>query len=107
VATRGSKGLEDKVSEVFGRAPTFTIVIVEDGVIKNTKVVENPAASYEFGAGPIAVKMLYDKRVKVVVGAEFGVGISTLLKDKEIQTVKVKPGINVHEAIDTVIRHFK
>ena len=107
IATKGSKGLKDKVSEVFGRAPTFTLVTVEDGVIKNTKVIENPAAPYEFGVGPIVVKMLSDKRVKVVAGAEFGVGISTLLKDKDIRIVKVKPEMNVCDVVDTIIKQVK
>jgi predicted Fe-Mo cluster-binding NifX family protein len=104
VATKGSKGLEDEVSEVFGRAKTFTIVETEDGQIKNVKVVEKPAASYEYGAGPIAIKTLADMGVEVVIGAEFGVGASTLLKDKDIRAVKVEAGTNVCRAVDNVIK---
>lgn len=104
VATKGSKGLKDEVSPVFGRAKTFTVVEVEDGKIKGAKVVDNPASSYEHGAGPIATKMLVDKDVDVVVAAEFGAGVSTILKDKNIRAVKVKAGTNVCAAVDSVIK---
>lgn len=103
VATKGSKGLEDGVSDVFGRAPTFTIVEVEEGQIKNAKVVDNPAASYEYGAGPITTKMLADMGVGVVIAAEFGMGASVLIKDKNIRVVKVRAGTNVSRAVHSVI----
>jgi predicted Fe-Mo cluster-binding NifX family protein len=34
IATRGYEGLEDTVSNVFGKAKTFTMVNVEDGESK-------------------------------------------------------------------------
>ena len=43
VATEGKKGLEDVVSNVFGRAKTFTIVDADDEKIISVSVVENPA----------------------------------------------------------------
>jgi len=58
IPTKADKGLEDVVSEVFGKAKTFTIVEVEDGQIRNVQVIDNPGASYEYGSGPIAVKSL-------------------------------------------------
>jgi len=103
VATKGSRGLDDEVAEVFGRAKTFTIVEIEDGQIKSTKVVENPAASYEFGAGPIAIKTLADMGVEIAVGAEFGVGVLTLLKDKNIRAVRMEAGTNVSRAVGSAI----
>lgn len=68
------------------------------------KVVDNPAASYEYGAGPIATKMLADMKIEVVIAAEFGMGASVLLKDKNIRTVTVKAGTNVHRAVNNVIK---
>ena len=47
VATKGRGGLEDSVSEVFGKAKTLTIIDVENGEVKNVQVVDNPAASYD------------------------------------------------------------
>lgn len=104
VATKGPKGLEDEVSDVFGRARAFVIVETEGNKIKNAKVVENPAASYEYGAGPIATKMLADMGVEVVIAGEFGIGASVLLKDKNIRAVKLRAGTNVCRAVDSIIK---
>ncbi|MDI6819613.1 MAG: NifB/NifX family molybdenum-iron cluster-binding protein [Candidatus Hodarchaeaceae archaeon] len=101
VATKGLKSLEDEVSDVFGRARAFAIVETEGGQIKNAKAVENPAASYEYGAGPIVTKMLADMGVEVVIAGEFGMGVSVLLKDKNIRAVKVRAGTNVCRAVDS------
>jgi hypothetical protein len=42
VAATTTGGLEDQVSPVFGRAPTFTVVEVEDGKILGASVIDNP-----------------------------------------------------------------
>ncbi|MDH5362667.1 MAG: NifB/NifX family molybdenum-iron cluster-binding protein [Aigarchaeota archaeon] len=102
VATKGQKRLEDEVSEVFGRTKTITIIDTEDGEVKNVEVMQNPAASYRFGAGPILVKTLVDMKIDTVVAAELGPGASALVTDHRITKVTVKPGIRVDEAIRTV-----
>ena len=104
VATKGPKGLKDEVSHEFGRARAFTVIDIENNQVKNVKVVDNPAASYEYGAGPIVVKMLADMKIEVVVAGEFGPGVSVFLKDKNIRMVKVKAGTNVSRAVDNVIK---
>ena len=103
VATEGRGGLEDQVSSVFGRANTFTIVDVEEGVVKGVEVIENPAITYKFGAGPIVVKTLVDLGVNVVVGAELGPGASSLLGQHNIARIIVKPGSNVRDAIKNAL----
>lgn len=102
IPTKGKGGLEDVVSEVFGRANTFTVVDMEDGVIKNVKVLKNPAVSYQHGAGPIVVKMLIDSGVNMVLSGELGPGASALLEQHNITMIAVKPGITVSEAIRNV-----
>jgi predicted Fe-Mo cluster-binding NifX family protein len=52
IPTKSQGGLEDVVSDVFGKANIFTID-VEKGAIKNVKLVETPAKFYEHEAGPI------------------------------------------------------
>ena len=99
IATNGKKGLEDDVSKVFGRTKTFTVIDTEDKKITDIDVLENSAASYHHGAGPIAVKMLVDKGVKVVLANELGVGASELLKQHKIKVIATKPGTTVGEAI--------
>ena len=103
VATKGREGLRDTVSEVFGRAKIFTIVDVEEGTIKSLKVIENPAASYQHGAGPIVVKTLIDSSVNLVIAPEFGPGASTLLEQHNIEKTSMKAGTIVGEAIRQIL----
>jgi len=107
VATDGKDGLEDVVSNVFGRAITFTIVDTEDEKIIGVSVLENPALSYHHGAGPIAIKMLIDAGVEVVLANELGVGASDILKQHNIIYIQAKPGTNVGEAIKKALRTHK
>jgi predicted Fe-Mo cluster-binding NifX family protein len=99
IPTKGKGGLEDVVSNVFGRANTFTIVDVEKGVIKNVKTLKNPAVSYKHGAGPIVVKMLIDADVNMVLASELGPGASALLEQHNITTTTAKPGTDVENSV--------
>lgn len=99
IPTRGQGGLEDSLSDMFGRANTFTIVDVEKGAIKNVNVLENPAVSYKHGAGPIVVKMLIDAGVNMVLAAELGPGASALLEQHNIITIAAKPGTGVENSV--------
>jgi len=103
VSTKGQGGLEDVVSDVFGRANTFTIVDVEKGAIKGVKVLENPAVSYKHGAGPIVAKMLIDAGVNMVIAAEFGPGVSTLLDQHQVTKIKVNAGSSISESIKNAL----
>ena len=102
IPTKGRGGLEDAVSEVFGRSKTFTLIGIEAGVVKNVKVVENPAVSYKHGAGPIVVKMLVDSGVNVVLSGELGPGASALLEQYNIKMIKVKPSVSVSDTVREV-----
>jgi len=103
VPTKGHDGLEDTVSEVFGKAKTFTIVEVENGQIKNVQVIDNPAATYEYGSGPVAVKTLADLKVDFVLATELGPGASALLEHHHIRKASVKPDIKVADAIQQIL----
>ncbi len=104
IPTEGEKGVEDVVSNVFGRAKTFTLVEIRDGSITNVQVVKNPAVEYKHGAGPIVVKMLADRGVTVVAAREFGPGASALLEQHNIDMFEVKAGVSVGEAVKSVLR---
>ena len=104
VATNGKKGLEDIVSEVFGRANTFTIADIEDGAIEILKIVENPALPYEHGAGPIAVKELVDSKVDKVIGPQLGHGASSILEHHSIKINLAKGGTKVAQAIEDSLK---
>ncbi|MGD2066893.1 MAG: NifB/NifX family molybdenum-iron cluster-binding protein [Candidatus Bathyarchaeota archaeon] len=103
VATNEKKGLDDVVSKVFGRAKTFTILDTEDKKITGVNILENSAASYHHGAGPIAVKMLVDEGVQVVLAYELGIGASDLLKQHNITVIPIKPGTSVQDAAKKIL----
>ena len=103
IPTEGNKGVDDSVSEIFGRAKTFTIVEISEDFIGDVKVVENPAASYKYGAGPIVVKMMVDMGVNMATAKEFGPGALVLLEQHNIKTLKVKAGISVTETIEYLL----
>lgn len=107
VPTKDNKGLEDVVSEVFAKAKTFTIVEVENEQIINVQVLDNPAASYEHGSGPIVAKMLADLKVDYVLAAEIGPGASELLEHHYIRKISVKPNMKVSDAVKEMLTKLK
>jgi predicted Fe-Mo cluster-binding NifX family protein len=92
-------GLEDVVAEVFGKSKTFTIADVEEGRIKNVKVIENPGAAYEYGSGPIAVKTLIDQHVNIVISGELGIGAKGLLDQHNIKHICIEPNTLIKEVL--------
>ncbi len=104
VATNGKKGLGDSVSEVFGRANTFTILEIEDEEIRVLKIIENPALPYEHGAGPIAVKELVDSEVNLVIAPQLGHGASSILEHHGIAVSLVEVGTEVVQAVDRALK---
>lgn len=106
VPTKGDEGLEDTVSDVFGKAQTFTILEIANGSVVNVEVVRNPAASYKHGSGPIAVKMLADMKVDAAAAREFGIGASSLLDMNKIRKLTVKPNTTVKEAVQKILEEL-
>ena len=99
IPTKAYASLEDTVSEVFGKAKTFTIVDIENGEVRKVRVIDNPAASYDYGSGPIAAKTLADLRVDLVMAKELGPGASGLLKHHGIRKISVKSDARVADVI--------
>lgn len=95
IATNEKKGLNDVTSGVFGRAKTFTILDLDDQKITDVKVLDNNAAKYHHGAGPLAVKMLVDNDVTLVFSNKLGLGASELLKQHCIKHIPVKPNTKI------------
>ena len=103
VATEGPGGLDDIVSPRFGRCPTFTIITIEGGNIKDVRTVQNQAAFAAHGAGIAAVQTLANQGVKVIVAGRFGPWASQASMQFGMQMVMVPPGIRVRDAINGYI----
>ncbi len=106
--TTNKGGLEDQVAERFGRAPTFTIVELDDNTfeVRNVYVVENPGASAGSGAGVKAVQKLIDEKVSIVIGPQPGPNAYMALQQAGIK-VYVYTGIKAGEALEKVLDELK
>jgi predicted Fe-Mo cluster-binding NifX family protein len=99
VATAGEKKLEDIVSQEFGHSKTFTIIEIEEGKIKNVRVIGNPAASISHGKGPLIAKTLAEMKVQMVISGEVGPGASAMLKEFGIAKEITSPGRKVKDVL--------
>ncbi len=96
-------GLDDKVSDVFGRAVSFTIVDVENGDIKSVEVVRNDYAVRGGGAGIAVSQFLADKGVEVVITGNVGPNALSVLNSAGIKVYRAG-GMKVSEAIERFLK---
>ncbi len=92
-------GLDDQVSPVFGRAPTFTVVELEDGKPASTSVVANPHKDAPSGAGIQAAQLVAGKAPKAVLAGNFGPNVSGVLAQAGVEMLTVS-GIPVSKAVE-------
>ncbi len=97
--TEGHKKLSDRVATTFSRAPTFTVVTIEDGKILDSIVIENQAASQEKGAGPLASSLLKEHDVTVLISGDVGPGASTILDALGIKIYSTEAGKKVKNVL--------
>ena len=90
-------GLEDQVSPVFGRCPTFTFVDVEDKEIKNVEVIPNEFAGAMGGAGIQAAQLVANKGANVVIAGNYGPNAYPILNQAGISVVSAQG--NVKEVV--------
>jgi len=100
VPTKGKKLLNDRVADTFSRAPTFTIVTIQSGKIRETIVINNSAKELTQGAGPMVASIMKDNSVNVVLSGDIGPGASRILKTIEIEIVDIEQGQKVRQVIN-------
>ncbi|HIP63077.1 MAG TPA: dinitrogenase iron-molybdenum cofactor [Archaeoglobus profundus] len=98
-----SGGLDDKVSDVFGRAVSFTIVEVKNGEIKNIEILKNEFAVRGGGAGVATSQFLIDKGVEVVLTGNIGPNALSVLNSAGVKVYRAG-GLKVKEAIEKFLR---
>jgi predicted Fe-Mo cluster-binding NifX family protein len=87
----------DFVSEHFGRCPSFTLLVIEDGMPSNREVVENPG--HEPGRIP---KFLYDKGVECIICGGMGMRAAEIFKEFGIKTIVGVSG-KVDETVEKIL----
>ncbi|WP_258084121.1 NifB/NifX family molybdenum-iron cluster-binding protein [Thermococcus thermotolerans] len=97
-------GLDDRVNPAFGRAPTFTLVGVDDGHITKVQVVENPGYNQSRGAGVTAAQFCIDRGVDVVISGHFGPNSAAVLQAAGIKVTSASPTMTVEEAVKAFLR---
>lgn len=99
VAATVAGGLEDQVSQVFGRTPTFTVVEVEDGKISRASVIPNPYGNVPSGAGIQAAQLVAEKSPRAAFAGDFGPNVAGVLSQAGIEMIPVS-GITVRQAVE-------
>ena len=82
------KGLESKVSTVFGRCPYFIIAEIEGKKIQKIEAVENMSAGQKGGAGISSATEVVEKGAKAVITGNLGPRASDVLKQFKIEAYK-------------------
>lgn len=99
VAATVTGGLDDQVSLVFGRAPTFTVVEVEDGKIIRASVIPNPHRNAPSGAGIQAAQLVAEKSPRAVFAGDFGPNVAGVLSQAGIEMIPIS-GVTVRQAVE-------
>ncbi|MCD6301389.1 MAG: NifB/NifX family molybdenum-iron cluster-binding protein [Staphylothermus sp.] len=101
-------GLYDQIADRFGRAPTFTIVELDDSTfeVKNVYVVENLGSKAGSGAGVRAVQKLVDEKVNIVIGPNPGPKAYIALQQSGIKIYPIT-GMSAREALNRILEEIK
>ncbi|MGC8585426.1 MAG: NifB/NifX family molybdenum-iron cluster-binding protein [Thermoplasmata archaeon] len=99
IATSGSGGINDFVSTVFGRCPTFTIVDIEGNEIKNIRVIQNPGYVSGSGAGVLAAQEIVNEGCNVLISGSVGPNSYQVLMAGHID-MRASPPTSVKDAIN-------
>lgn len=97
VATQNG-GLDDQVSQVFGRCQTYTVVKVENGKIQNSEVVQNQYANAMSGAGIQAAGFVTNEGAEAIISGNFGPNVASVLNQAGVKMVPAS-GLSVREAV--------
>ena len=96
-------GLDDKVYPRFARAPTLTVVEVDESFnVVNVKVLKNPAANVARGAAVKVAEILSTEGVSVVATSSLGPNATAVLQNLGVKVVNVDANVTVREALERV-----
>jgi len=90
-----SADLNSLVSPVFGRCAGFIIAEVENGEIKSSEFVANPALNMFRGAGIQAAQLVLSKNVQAVISGNLGPNAFAVLQ---------QAGVKVYQAFGLTIK---
>lgn len=100
IPTENHLKYKGKVADTFSRAPTFTLINIENGIPFEITVIDNKAREYKQGAGPLAARVLKDNGVTTLLSGELGPGAETILRTLGIEIHRTEIGKKVKEALN-------
>ena len=86
------------VHQLYGRAPSFTFVSVEDGKITGAEVVENTFSGAAGGAGVQCAQLAIQKGASAVLSGRFGPHAYEALKAAGIEMI-IAGNMSVTDAV--------
>ena len=96
-------GLEDRVSGIVGRAPSFTIVETANEEIINSEVLKNEFSKAQSGAGVQAAQMLANEGIQAIIGGDFGPNLARVFTQSGIKMYQAS-GLTAEEAVHQLAR---
>jgi predicted Fe-Mo cluster-binding NifX family protein len=104
IASENNGGLDDLVSSAFGRCPAFTVVDIEDGEIKDVRVVPNHGASASGGAGVQAAQTVIDTGCSAIISSSIGPNSGEVFRMAGVRMLSA-PGMRIRDAVDKFLHN--
>ena len=97
----GKDGLQSKLSEHLGKAPYFLFIELEEGRVKNWKILENLFSNYEKKRGIKAVDLIIREKANVLVVRTVTEGPYYMLRANFIKILRIPDEAGtVRDALD-------
>lgn len=100
ISLQENKGLDSKISTIFGRCPYFMFIDPQD---KSLKIKENAAKSASGGAGIQAAQMIVDQGAEAVISGNMGPNAHSVLLSANIPLYQFSSG-SAQEALEAYLQ---
>ncbi|MBN1802057.1 MAG: NifB/NifX family molybdenum-iron cluster-binding protein [Candidatus Lokiarchaeota archaeon] len=105
IPSNGDGGLNEMMNQRFGRCPSFTLVTIEEGSIKEVRGVPNNAENAMGGAGIQAAQIVGNNGVKEVIVGFLGPNAVQALKSMNLKIYQAPSGqLTVKEVVELYIK---
>ena len=78
-------GLNDQVSNVFGRCKTFTVIDIQNAKIIKEEIKENNSFNASTGAGSAAAQFVIDLNVNAVISGNYGPNALSVFSQSDVK----------------------
>lgn len=90
IPTDDSDGLNAVINPYFGRSTYFTIIDLNDGLVKNTETIANPNQFLSLKNAPLTVNLLVNKQIDLIIGENYDPNTSLALQEMRIHRFDIR-----------------